>query len=207
MQMVTSWAKALALLQTAPASCDSTRARSWVCRGDTRAWGGDAGSPTGIRQPRPQSHPPNPLLLAIRTLTPTSPRSPGCGTHLEEGDDEGSQWEVGGLLELGVELLDGERGVLRGQPGLSAAGRGPPPALHPPEGFFAVSPPFLLLCQLCHAQGKATLEGKPRSRENHAQGFAGNASTRDPTLHRAVQIPGDAGKTAPIFPGFRSVQH
>lgn len=57
---------------------------------------------------------------------------------------------------------------------------------------------------LPHFCSSATLEGKPRSRENHAQG---NASTRDPTLHRAVQIPGDAGKTAPIFPGFRSIQH
>lgn len=30
---------------------------------------------------------------------------------LQERDDKWPQWEVGGLLELGVELLDGQRGV------------------------------------------------------------------------------------------------
>lgn len=41
------------------------------------------------------------------------------GTHLQEGDDKGPQWEVGGLLQLGMELLNGQRGVLWGQQPLS----------------------------------------------------------------------------------------
>lgn len=205
MQMVPSWAKPLALLQTAPASYDSTCARGLGVQGGLRVLGGAAGSPTGC-QPQPQSHPLGPPLPVMPTLTPASPRRPGWGTHLEEGDDEGSQREVGGLLELGVKLLDGERGVLWGQPGLSTTGHGPLPAPAPPQAPFAPSPPFLLLCQLCHAQGKTTLKGRPRSRLCwRCQQWGPNPAPM--STQGAVQIPGDAGKTAPAFPGFSSIQH
>ena len=33
--------------------------------------------------------------------------------YLQEGNDEWTQREVGGLLELRMELLNGQRGVLR----------------------------------------------------------------------------------------------
>lgn len=39
----------------------------------------------------------------------------GVCPYLQEGDDEGPQREVGGLLELGMELLNGQRGVLWGE--------------------------------------------------------------------------------------------
>lgn len=54
--------------------------------------------------------------------------------HLQEGDDEGTQREVGGLLKLGVELLDGKRGVLGGETrpqSARAPGRAPQPAALP----------------------------------------------------------------------------
>lgn len=128
---------------------------------------------------------------------PQCPCSAQAGTHLEEGDDEGTQWEVGGLLELGVKLLNGERGVLWEQPGLSPC---PPLA---PQGdallllpqFFPISAPLLTLpCSRENHNGG----------ENHAQGFA---SSRDSTLNHAMQIPGDAENTSSIFLRFRSIQH
>lgn len=35
--------------------------------------------------------------------------------YLQEGDDEWAQWEVGSLLQLGMKLLNGQCGVLRGE--------------------------------------------------------------------------------------------
>lgn len=118
------------------------------CAGGTRVPGGDTDSPDPKATPR----------APFCQHKPRCPYGAQAGTHLEEGDDEGTQWEVGGLLELGVELLNGERGVLRGQPGLS-----PRPPLTPTGMLCCFSPifsPFLLLCWLCHSQGKTTMEGK-----------------------------------------------
>lgn len=40
-------------------------------------------------------------------------RGGGVGTYLQEGDDERSQGKVGGFLQLGVEFLDGQGGILQ----------------------------------------------------------------------------------------------
>lgn len=111
--MATSWADPL-LYCNQPWPCVTPH----VWGGHTCAWG-DTRVPEGTwAAPKP---PPNPLCRNA-AMNPTVPR---LETHLEEGDDKGAQREVGGLLELGVKLLDGEGGVLWGQPGLSTPGTAP----------------------------------------------------------------------------------
>lgn len=71
-----------------------------------------------------------------------APLGDGDAAHLQEGDDEGTQREVGGLLKLGMELLDGERGVLgeETRPRSARAPRHGPAARRPPPAPLTTSP-------------------------------------------------------------------